>query len=186
MTEQLWKDPGKSPRLFVEDRVVFFHAYYTPDWAACVMAQLEKGAKEIEVQWFVGNDPDSAPVQTDKVQLYSGKGDEPHKISSRLYPNDMCDETRRKKLQGRAMTTGLPGKEQVSQLVPVHVRVKAAGNLARLEHTSPSVEIPCAACDSNSRGQAMIRVADNGRDLVYAAEADRAWSSPPVAAPPRW
>jgi hypothetical protein len=165
-----WKEPGKPPRIYVEDRVVFFRTYYTPEWAACA---LTKGNKRVEVEWLVGNDP--TPVQTDKVDLYGGKDDEPRKLGANLFPNHTCDDKRPRTPHAKVVTTGLPGKEQVSELVQVRVRVKAVGELAPLAYASPAVEIPCPACDQNHRGSAMVRTGDNEKDLIFTAEAERGW-----------
>jgi hypothetical protein len=165
-----WKDPGKPPRIYVEDRVVFFRVYYTPEWATCVIA---KGNKRVEVEWLVGNN--ATPVQTDKVDLYAGKDNEPRKLGASLFPNHTCDEKRPHSPHAEVVTAGLPGKEQVAELVQVRVRVKAVGELSPLTYTSPAVEVPCAACDLNHQGSAMIRTGDNNKDLIFTAEAERSW-----------
>jgi hypothetical protein len=171
-----WVDPGKKPRVFVDDRVVNLRAYYDNDWARCVMAA---GAKEVVVEWLVGDDPGAAPAKTEKVQLYAGKGEGPRTLDARLFPGAACEPQRARgtigKPTGALTMTGRPGREQVAALVRVQARVAAAGPLAPLAFTAPPVEIPCAACQGKS-GRLWVQEDPDAHDtLVLEGEADPAW-----------
>jgi hypothetical protein len=166
-----WTDPGKKPRLFIDDRVVVFRDYYPPEWAACVIGQ---GNKDFEIQWIVGADPQAPAAETEKVHLYGGKDDAPRKAEVKLFPNHICEDEGPRRPSGKPVTTGMPGKEYVAQLVAVRVRVVASGALAPLAYTSPPIEVPCRACGSAS-GSLEVNPDRNEKDLVLEGEADRAW-----------
>lgn len=174
-----WVDPGKKPRMFVDDRVVTLRAYYDNDWARCVMAA---GAKEVVVEWLVGDDPGAAPAKTEKVQLYAGKGEGPRTLDARLFPGAVCDERGARgkpsrgtgKPTGALTTMGRPGREQVAELVRVQARVAAAGPLAPLAFASAPVEVPCAACRGQS-GRLLVREDPETHDLALEGEADPGW-----------
>jgi hypothetical protein len=163
-----WRDPGKPPRLFVEDGIVFFRMYYRPDWASCVTAD---GGKRVEIEWLAGND--TTPVQTDREIVRGSKSEDLRKLDLRLAPNHVCGEKRGTRSPGKVVTTGLPGEEQVSELLPVRVRVKATGALAPLAYTSQPVDVPCGLCTSGDRGSWSIR-REQG-DVVLDMAAERAW-----------
>jgi hypothetical protein len=167
----VWKDPGKPPRTFVDDHVVFFREYYSSQWAACAM---RKGARDVEVQWLSGADADAPPLHVEKAQISVARGDGPTKLEARLFPSVSCGEHRTNKEPKKFATTGLPGREQVVELVPLRVRVKAAGALTPLEFTSPPIEVPCNACDSGHSGAVRVVVADN-QGLVLEATLDPVW-----------
>jgi hypothetical protein len=166
-----WTDPGKKPRLYVDDRVVVFRDYYSPEWAACVMGQ---GTKDFEVQWIVGADPRAAPVETEKVHLYAGNDDGPRKAEVKLFPNHICED-KGPRPPGKLITTGMPGREYLATTVPVRVRVVASGALQPLAYTSAAVEVPCRACGSDGRGSLQVNQDPNQKDLVLEGEADRDW-----------
>jgi hypothetical protein len=165
-----WRDPGKSPRVFVEERVVTFRQYYTPEWAACVLAQ---GARAVDIQFVPDGAAAGEPLATEKETLHAGKSDEPRRLQARLFPSNVCDRKARSG-QGKLVLSGRPGRERLARLVPVRVRVVATGLLAPLAYTSPVVEIPCEDACGSGGGSARIRSERDG-GLVLEAEAERAW-----------
>jgi hypothetical protein len=166
-----WRDPGKPPRLYVEDRTAFFRTYYPAEWANCVTAS---GGKRIEIEWLAGNDPSAPPVQTDREIVRGSKDSEPRRLSVLLAPNHVCEERRPSRGPGKIVPTGKPGREEVSELVPVRVRIKAAGPLAPLAYTSQPVEVPCPLCLSPQNNWNLQR-AGGGTDLYLSIDSGRTW-----------
>jgi hypothetical protein len=165
----VWKDPGKVPRLFLQDRVAVFRYPYDAGWAACAVGK----GDEVQVQWRAGDDAAAPPLRTDKLTLDRSAGDGPRKLQARLYPNHVCDG-RPKPARGKLVVSGSPGEERVNELVPLRVSVVAAGRLAPLAYTSPVLEFPCAAC--GDRGQRTLRVRDDREgNLSIEGELDAAW-----------
>jgi hypothetical protein len=168
----VWTDPGKKPRLYLDDRVVVFRDYYSPEWAAC---QIGQGNKDFEVQWIVGSDPQAAPVETEKVHLYGGNEDGPRKTEVKLFPNHICDDKGARRPQSKLAPMGTPGREYQGAVVPVRVRIVATGALQPLNFTSPAVDVLCRACSASGGGSLQVNQDSNERDLVLEGEADRGW-----------
>jgi hypothetical protein len=169
-----WIDPGKKPRVFIDDGIVTVRAYYDRDWASCVMAA---GAREVVVEWSVGDEPGAAPTKTEKVQLYAGKGEGPRKLDARIFPGAVCEARGTRGATGNLTTTGRPGREQVAALVRVQARIVGAGPLAPLAFAAPPVEVPCAVCKGKGRtGRLLVREDYDQHDpLVLEGEADPGW-----------
>lgn len=163
-----WRHPGKAPRLFLEGRVAVLRRYYDAQWAAC--AAPEGG--RVSIEWRTGSAPGAPPVETDELQLYRGRSSTPQRLEAKLFPNHVCEK--RSGPRGKLAVTGLPGEEQVSELVPVRARVVASGALAPLAFEAPPVEVPCAACER--AGQRRLRVQqDHDGNLALEAELDPKW-----------
>jgi hypothetical protein len=164
-----WKDPGKIPRLFLQDRVAIFRYPYDAGWAACAASK----GDEVQVQWRAGDDAGAPPLRTDKLTLDRSPGDGPRRLQARLYPNHVCDG-RAKPARGKLVVSGLPGEERVNELVPLRASVVAAGRLSPLAYTSPPLEFPCPAC--GDRGRQMLRVRDDREgNPSLEGELDVAW-----------
>ncbi len=168
----VWKDPGKPPRVLVDDRVASVREYYSPSWAACLAPA---GPHDVEVEWLFGVDPDAPPIHSEKIHIRAGQEDGPIKLESRLFPGQVCDKRRSDKAHNTLAVSGPPGNEEVMELVPVRAHVKAAGTLSPLDYISPPVDIPCPACGSDAGGRISVVVADNERDLVLEAKLDSTW-----------
>ncbi len=166
-----WKDSGKPSHVFVQDGIAILRTYYSPSWAACASA----ADKAVEVQWLFAGDPTAAPLHTEKVQLHPGRDTEPMKLEARLFRGQVCDKPRPEKLPKKLVTTGMPGHEEVVELVPLQAHVKASGALSPLDYTSPIVEMPCSACRSSGSGSLSVARADNERDLILEGTFDAQW-----------
>jgi hypothetical protein len=172
-----WTDPGKKPRLYLDDRVVVFRDYYPQAWATCAIG---RGSKDLEVQWMVGTEPQVAIVATEKIHLYGGDDEPARKAEAKLYPSALCEKAGSgdggPPRRDRLVTGGGPGKEYVAPLTTVRARVVATGVLAPLAFTSPPIEVAlCHACGDRSGGSLSVRSDENGKDLVLEGEVDRAW-----------
>lgn len=169
-----WIDPGKKPRLYLDDRVVFFREYYSPEWAAC---QITHGNRDFQVEWVIGDDPHAPPVETEKMHLYAGDGandDTPRMVEAKLFPSNMCD-SKTPRPPGKRITTGTPGHEYRAAMVSVRVRVVAPGALQPLAYASPAIEVPCPACNRTQHASLQVNTDRNEKDLVLEGEADREW-----------
>jgi len=170
--ECVWQDPGIAPQVSVDGRVASLREYYSPQWAACAV---RAGQRNVEVEWRFASEPKGPPILSEKVELSVARRDGPAKLGARLFPSNVCDDRSHRGGNNRRVTTGPPGREQTTELVPVQVRVRAAGALRPLEYASRPVEIPCGACDSSRAGHVAFLVADNERDMVLDAKLDAGW-----------
>jgi hypothetical protein len=166
-----WIDPGKKPRLYLDDRVVIFRDYYSPEWAACEIGQ---GNKDFAVEWVVGDDPHAPAVETEKVHLTGGTEDGPRLVEAKLFPNHLC-EHKGPRPPGKRVTTGTPGREFLAAPVPVRARVVASGGLQPLAYASPAIEVPCPACSAAGHASLQVNPDRNEKDLVLEGVADRDW-----------
>jgi hypothetical protein len=163
-----WQDPGKPPRLFLRDGMAFFRTYYTSSWAACAAGPNDK----IRVQWFVGKDSSGTPLRTEELSLDRTRKKSIHRIEARLSAG-VCDG-RNPQPGAQRKLTGLPGKEHLSEILPVHVSISATGPLAPLARQSESLDFPCPACGSEPRGRLSARV-DPDQRLSVEGELDAKW-----------
>lgn len=163
-----WRHPGKSPRVFLERNIAVLRSYYDAQWAACAAPE---GAR-VSIEWRTGTDPQAPPVETDQLDVRRGRSAEPQRLEAKLFPNHVCEK--RSASRGKRALTGLPGEEQVSELVPVRARLVASGALAPLAFDAPPVEVPCPACERP--GKRLLRVQpEHDGSLTLEAELDARW-----------